>query len=26
LEPVRDLINFAFRDYIAEAASMGVQP
>jgi hypothetical protein len=26
LELVRDLINFAYRDYIAEAASRGVQP
>jgi hypothetical protein len=26
LELVRDLINFAYRDYIAEAASLGIQP
>ena len=26
LELVRDLINFAYRDYIAEAASFGIQP
>lgn len=26
LELVRDLINFAYRDYIAEAASLEVQP
>jgi hypothetical protein len=26
LELVRDLINFAYRDYIAEAASLSIQP
>jgi len=26
LELVRDLINFAYRDYIAEAVSLGIQP
>ena len=26
LELVRDLINFAYRDYIAEAASFGIRP
>lgn len=26
LELVRDLINFAYRDYVAEAASLGIQP
>jgi hypothetical protein len=26
LELVRDLINFAYRGYIAEAASLGIQP
>lgn len=26
LELVRDLINFAYRDYVSEAASLGIQP